>query len=719
MDRTDNTINGGDFHDPVVMAQTAHVHFHGQRRSIAKSALVTVRHYVNHTDVRAKVDAVWQDCRSEGVSTRILLTGVPGIGTTAVVARWLKDHQDDLPQEYLHAFLGPDRSGRPVDPLTVLESWLDLLQVPKAERPRDPVALAGLFRSRTSGGAVVVVIENAQSAAQVVPLLPGSDDSVVLITSHRRLAGLSGLHNVEVVRVGPLNLTDSDELLVRVGRLTATTRAARTPFVRACGGVPLALRIVADQLGALEPEEWEGFAARLANRRTRLDAMQLDEVSLPQMLDVVYQGLAPEHAEAYRLVGLNPTSAMDRGAFEALTAATGEEAAQLIGALRGANLLEQEGDMMRLNDLVHEHAWQKAAQDESGPGRDAALDRIIEYYTRCAEEAEAAQSTRWRYDAAGGYQRISREREASRAPVSAAIAVGKLARLGSNVLAALELAHRSGRHVHAWRIGQGLWTYCLRGGLHTDWIAALDTAVDAALESGDLLALARMHYERGFAHQDRFSTEHDDARLAREDLDEALRLTRAAPEPRSQAYRRTESSALEGLALLELRLGRPEHAKHLADQAMTALDGIDHPRGRALLISHLGRILTALEDFPAAQDALHSAGEQFASLPVPDRYNQGRTLQHLAACVRAAGSPAAALAALAEAEPLLRPTPYQLAELLLLRGDIHRQLGELAQAVAAWAEARDAFTVANSARVSQVDQRLADAEGASGNDDVQ
>ncbi len=717
MSSVENEISGGVFHDPVVMAQTANVHFHGQRRKTSRSALATVRHYVNHTDVLDRMDAVRQDCQREQASTRILLTGVPGIGTTAVVTRWLKDHEADLPGEYLHAFLAPDRNGRQVDPMTVLESWLDLLEVPKQDRPADLKALAALYRSLTRDVPVVVVVEGAQSAAQVVPLLPGSDDSVILITSHRRLAGLSGLHNVEVLRVGPLTFEHSDELLVRVGRLATTTRDARMPFVRACGGVPLALRIVADHLGALEPEAWPGFAAMLADRQTRLGAMRLDEVSLPEMLDVVYQSLAPEHARAYRLLGLHPTSSLDLGAFEALTQTSGESAAQLLGGLRNANLLDRDVDGgLYLNDLIHEHAWQKAQQDESETDRAAALDRIIGYYMDCAEAAEAALSSRWRHDPAGSYQRIAQARGAD--PQSTDAAVARLALLGSNVLAAGETARRTGRYDQAWRIGQALWTYCLRGGLHSDWITALDTAVAAALESHDHLALARMHYERGFAHQERFSLDRNDAELARTDLEEALRLAREPAEPRPEGYLRTESSALEALALLELRLGHPDRARGLVHQATTALDGVEHPRGRALLQYHGARILTALADYPTAESELHAAWQQFGTLANPDHYNQARTLLRLAENRRAAGDTTGAVTALDEAEPLMQRhgTPYQLAELLLLRGDIQRQRDDLGRAANDWTRAREAFSTASSTRAVEVEQRLS---GNSGHGDGQ
>ncbi|MFI0713335.1 hypothetical protein ACH4SK_22320 [Streptomyces inhibens] len=705
MATTDNSISGGTFHDVVVMARDAHLHYHHPRRPMPRMSLPSVRHYVNNEPLFARMDAVWAGCRAEAVPTRMLLTGVPGIGATAAARRWLQLHQEDFPGPQLHAVLGRDGSGSPVDSVAILESWLGILGVPKEDRPSDPGALAAFFRSWTSSGPVVVIIDGAVTTGQVAPLLPGSDESVVLITSHERLPGLVSRFDVEVLPMEPLDDGHSDELLCRVGRLTDDTRTVRQPVVRACGGIPLAVRLIGSYLASLGPEAVQELADQFQDRRTRLEAMRLaDDASLSGMLDVVYRGLGADDARTYRLLGLLPTASGEVRAAQALLGAADlPTARRALRALRTANLLEQaDGETFTMNLLVHDHAWRCAQDDESRQIREEALDRIVRYYVDCAECAEAALSRRWRHDPEGAYQAYARNPATDQAS-----ATRSLERQRTSLLAAVDLASSTGRHHHAWRLCQALWTFCLRGGRHTDWIKALKTGLASALECGDLLAVARMHYELGFAHLDRFSSAEDDAHHARHHLMEALRLT-CSPEPqRPEGHRRTRSSAWEGLGLLELKQDRAQEAIACFAEARNALDGVDHPRGRALLAYHRGRAFTAMGRHDDAERELLDAHRMFGALA--DHYNEARTLVRLAEDRQAAGDAGRAIGALDEAAPIMRAhgPAYQQAGILLLRGDLHKAQGDGGRAVADWTAARTLYASERSTRVVDAQRRLA------------
>ncbi|MGK5630130.1 hypothetical protein [Streptomyces sp. URMC 123] len=769
---TDNSISGGTFHGAVIMARDAHVHHPPPRRHLPRMAVPTVRHYVNNDELFARMDAVWAGCRAEGVPARMLLTGVPGVGATAAVRRWLRLRRDDLgAAAHLHAVLGRDRAGRPADPVAVLQDWLNILGVPREDRPADPDALAAFFRSWTSDGPIVVVIDSAVTAAQVVPLLPGSDDSVVLITSHGRLPALVSRFDVEVLPVRPLDDRHSDELLCRVGRLADDTRGARRPLVRVCGGIPLAVRIIGSHLAALGPGALAELAARFGDRSHRLEAMSvaddLGEPSLPDMLDVVYRGLRADEARTYRLLGLLPTPSVDTEAARALLGAADSAAASAaLRALAAANLLERVGgdrepghagpgepgaegsadgpgdsrgvgpedssgagpgeprgagpegsrgagpvadgaDRFTMSPLVHDHAWRCARSDEPEESREAALDRLVAHHVDRAERAEAALSGRWRYDPEGTYRAYA----TAPTPPDPASATRLLAERRADLLATVELAAGSGRHRAAWRICQALWTHCLRGGHHADWIAALTTGLSSALECGDLLAVARMHYELGFARLDRFGSAEDDAGHARRHLGEALRLCEPPDGRRTEGHRRTASSALEGLGLLELRQGRPEAALDHFARALAALDGVDHPRGRALLAYHRGRALTALGHHDDADSAFLGARRQFTELP--DRYNEARTLIRHAEDRRAYGDGRRALELLDEAVPLMRAhgPAHRQAEALLARGDVLAELGSRDRAVRDWTAARDLYAAERSVRVADAERRLTGAPG--------
>ncbi|MFC5665034.1 tetratricopeptide repeat protein [Kitasatospora misakiensis] len=709
MEAFGNRLDGNVSDSTVVMGESVSVHFHARRGPTLGFGILAPRIRVDHEDEFAAIDASWHASRRGGHAMRLGLRGIRGVGKTAVVGRWLHERAEQLPRTCLQATLGPDTRGRPVDPVAVLEGWLDLLEVPRDGLSREPAALRDLFRSVTSGKPVVVLLENAQTARQVEMLLPGSHLSVVIVTSAVRLGGLRSRFDVEDLVVEPLTPAESDELLCRVGELDAAAEADREPFVRLCGGNPLALRMVAERLAELPPQHWPELALRLREPMGRWELMRMDDFSFEDLLDAFYRSLRPEQALVYRRVGLNPGPVLDRGALQALTGVDVGRLDGVLADLRALHVFErEEPGCLWLNDLIQAHAWQKAQDDESPDARESALDKVIEYYTTCAEDAEAAASSRWRIDHAGRYRAFlasdpgAAEREE---------AVSRMARLGPSIIAAAELALESGRFSHTVRIGQGMWTYCLRNALHSEWTRVQGLAVIAAEADGDALTIARARFERGFARQDRFSSDHDDARLADADLTTALEICDRVPDPKPEGFRRTRSSVLEAMALLALRNAQPLRAEQLVLEALGALDGVDHLRGAALLGLHLGRIRTVLGRHEDARAVLSGTFDQFGDLLPPDRYNQARALTRLAENEQSAGQLDQALGFLTEALPLMgehaTPYQYQYAAILLLRGDVRRDLGDEVGAAEDWAAAQTCFAQARSPRQSEAADRLA------------
>ncbi|GAA3059823.1 XRE family transcriptional regulator [Kitasatospora albolonga] len=701
-----NRLDGNVSDSTVVMGESVSVHFHARRGPTLGFGILAPRIRVDHDDEFAAIDASWQASRRGGHPMRLGLRGIRGVGKTAVVGRWLNERAEQLPRTCLQATLGPDAHGRPVDPVAVLEGWLDLLEVPRDGMSRGPAALRDLFRSVTDSKPVVVLLENAQTARQVEMLLPGSHLSVAIVTSAVRLGGLRSRFDVEDIVVEPLTTVESDELLCRVGELDATVEADREPFVRLCGGNPLALRMVAERLAELPPQQWPDLALRLRQPVGRWELMRMDDFSFEDLLDAFYRSLRPDQALVYRRVGLNPGPVLDRGALQALTGVDAGRVDGLLADLRALHVFErEEPGCLWLNDLIQAHAWQKAQEDETAAARERALDSVVEYYTTCAEDAEAAASSRWRTDPAGRYRAFL---GAAPGPTERAEVASRMARLGPSIVATAELALETGRFGHAVRIGQGMWTYCLRNALHSEWIRVQGFAVTAAETDGDALTIARARFERGFAHQDRFSSDHDDARLAEADLIAALEICDQVPDPKPEGFRRTRSSVLEAMALLAVRNQQPLRAEQLAVEALRALDGVDHLRGAALLGLHLGHIRTALGRYEDAGAALSAAFDQFGGLVPPDRYNQARALTRQAENAQAAGRLDLALGFLADALSLMleHGTSYQCAAILLLRGDVRRGLGDDIGSAEDWAEAQARFAQARSPRQSEAADRL-------------
>ncbi|MFJ5029560.1 hypothetical protein ACIQB5_15865 [Streptomyces sp. NPDC088560] len=676
-------------------------------RSPAPVAFANILHYVNNTAVLQAMNAYWARCTTAHHMTALFLCGLPGVGKRTAARHWLQSHRDALPEEVLQADLAPDERGRPADLAAILERWLEQLGVPREERPAGLEQKASEVRGQLRRRRMVVLLENVTRLAQVRPLLPDSPHTVLLMTGQQVPTGLESLLDFEPVEVAPLHDEHALELLVKVSRSTENPERLR-PVVRQLGGLPLAVRLIAGQLKSPVPGILEDITALLADRASRQELLTVDDAQdLPGALDVSYANLAEGAAVLYRRLGILPHVDFQMDTVYALLpdrdASTARRGLQ---TLISARLVEREGvDTYRLHPLVHDHAATVAERDGTGPERDGVRSRIVRHYLHTAESGEAALSSRWRHDPMHVYAG-----EARSTGERATYTERELARRRTGLLAAVHLAHDSGLHMEAWRLCQGLWTFYLRTASHAEWIESHEVGLASALACGDRMAAARMHYQLGFAHLDRWSVEESDPSRAREHLGAALDIVGAGTPDRSEAEQRTRSSAWEGLALLEQKLKRPQHALARFDQAVAALDGVNHPRGLALLAYHRAATYTALGRHDDAERALREAREGFEALGAGKdiALNVGKCWVRSAQDRRACGRPGEAVRALDEAiaELAEADSAYVLAAAHLLRGDVYRDLGDDGRATADWECSRELFTAARSNRAEEARERL-------------
>ena len=127
-----------------------------------------------------------------------VITGPPGAGKTALAVQAAHLASGAFPDGQLFAALGGSGQDRP--PLDTLGELLRSLGVPAARVPGDLAERAALYRSLLAGRRVLVLADDAASAAQVRPLLPGTAGSAVLVTSSSRLADLEGASSLSVDR---------------------------------------------------------------------------------------------------------------------------------------------------------------------------------------------------------------------------------------------------------------------------------------------------------------------------------------------------------------------------------------------------------------------------------------------------------------------------------------------------------------------------------------
>ena len=155
-------------------------------------------------------------CTPGGVASISAIGGVGGVGKTWLALTWAHRNAGRFPDGQLYVNLrGHDPTSEPLGAEVALRGLLGGLGVDHAAMPPNLDALAALYRGILVDRTVLVFLDDARDAAQVLPLLPGGGRSAVLITSRNSLPDLAVTRNARPIPLGTLPDTESRELLAR------------------------------------------------------------------------------------------------------------------------------------------------------------------------------------------------------------------------------------------------------------------------------------------------------------------------------------------------------------------------------------------------------------------------------------------------------------------------------------------------------------------------
>jgi DNA-binding SARP family transcriptional activator/tetratricopeptide (TPR) repeat protein len=216
-----------------------------------------------------------------------VVTGGPGVGKSATVASAALQLRQRFSDGQLFAELGGVEHAR--DPQDVLSEMLRAMGIPARSIPQPGPARAAMYRSLLAGRKVLVIADDAATAAQVRLLVPAASGAAVLVTSRGRLSGLAGAATVEL---GGLPDVDALALLGRAAgadRVAAEPGAARA-IVAACGGLPLALRLAATTLAFRPGLTLRRVAEELSGPRV-LDVLSVEDTSVRATIGASYRAL--------------------------------------------------------------------------------------------------------------------------------------------------------------------------------------------------------------------------------------------------------------------------------------------------------------------------------------------------------------------------------------------------------------------------------------------
>lgn len=731
-DRTRNELSGRA--DVAVQAGVVHggVHItqHAAPATVPRQLIPRPHNFVNQRRVLAELATVLTADQDRNAPPRIaVLHGVGGVGKSAAALETLHRHADGFPDGQLYADLsashdpdspdpdspeaaGPDtdsphRLATSVD--GVLVDFLLALGERRDGLPASTAARSALLRSRTHGRRMQILLENAVSADQIRPLLPGAGGSAVVVTARADLSELWVQHGARLIELAPLEDAAASELLTRLvgADRVAAEPAAVASLLAVCGGLPIALCVVAALAVARPRRPLARLAAELADERGRLARLAAGgRLSVTAVFAVCYRSLSPQAAAMYQAMGAHPGhGAVGVAALAAMLRVPADEAREVVAELASARLVDEVADDRYLmHDLVRLHArdvWMAGCDPERR--REAVAD-LLDHYLRLAIRCDLALLP-GRGDWVGpGYQRADGDQ-----PLTEAEARATLEAERANLRAMVAAAHAEGDDDRCWQLCEALWSLYFFGKYFEDWQATHELGLDAAIRCGNLAAQARVGVQLGFCHHLR-----GDYQQAADVFAAALDPARRAGSPPAHA------TAVESLGLARLLGGEPEAARDMLARNLALAERIGYPRRLGLAHHHLGRALSACGEHDAALDHLAAALGVLRELPDPanpggvraDRYNVGRVLTSTGVALIAAGHPDPADAPLREALEIMteRGDAFQMTDIQLALADRADALGAPAEARAWRQQALELAEARHLPQLARIRAALADAD---------
>ncbi|WP_439656129.1 ATP-binding protein [Lentzea sp. HUAS TT2] len=588
------------------------------------------RGFTGRGQVIAAIDDATADASPDTVPV-VVLSGMGGVGKTATAVAWARAAAERFPGGQLYVDLRGHGPEELVSPGEALAGFLRALGVAPERTPLDTGERAATFRSLVAGRGVLVVLDNAQDAEQIRPLLPGPGSAVV-VTSRRPLNGLVVEQGAVPVPVDLLSEEESLALLrTLVGRRVEEDPSAAAELVRLCARLPLALRVVAGRAQLMPGRPLTELVDTLADTHNRLDSLDVGDprTAVRTVFSWSYERLPADQARVFRLLGLVPGATTSRRAVTALAALPAASAERALTALTEAQLVTESADRrIGMHDLLRVYATELVEQDDPDTRSDAGA-RLFDHYLHAAEQADRLLTpNRFRIPLDG------RPRETPDLPDRAAALRWLTAE--QDVLTGLCQLPDVRLDTRRWQLA-----YTLRGFFFLTknweaWVRTHELALYATERLGDRAAEASTRNNLGAALLERGTpaeAEHHyqvalrifeelgDLRGAgnargnlawvlhdRGDHAGALEQLELALEHYRRCNARTNAGiTLRGMAIFEAALGRYEEATTHLYEAMEIFEERSSVLNMVMALNSLGEVRTASGDPRAADEAYERA----------------------------------------------------------------------------------------------------------------
>ncbi|HEX4062946.1 MAG TPA: BTAD domain-containing putative transcriptional regulator [Streptosporangiaceae bacterium] len=503
------------------------------------------------------------------------ISGMPGVGKTALVVHWAHQVAEHFPDGQLYVNLRGYDPGEPMTVADALTGFLTALGVPSREIPAGEVERAARYRSLVAGRRMLVLLDNARSAGQVRPLLP-TDGCVVVVTSRDALAGLVAREGARRLDLDLLQVTDAVGLLqALIGDRAAADPAATLGLADQCARLPLALRVAAERVVANPHTRLADLVTELADER-RLDLLDSgsdQDTAVRAVFSWSCRHLEPAAVHTFRLASLHPGPDLDVAAVATLTGVGREQAGRALDLLARAYLIQPTRPRhYGLHDLLRAYARELCDAQDGHDEQAAALTRLFDHYLRVAGAAMDVLFP------------AERHRRPDPGPPSAVPLFGSPAAARAwldaeraCLAAAAGHAATQGWPRQATRLSATLFRYLDVGGYYSEALAIHGHAHQAARAMGDRAAEGHALTSLAVtqAHKNLYQQ-------ARSYLEQSLPLFRAAADLAGEAR------ALVNMGFIEFHQGCNEPAAAHFQLAAAQFREIGDQSGEALALGNLG-----------------------------------------------------------------------------------------------------------------------------------
>lgn len=323
-----------------------------------------------------------------------VIGGMAGVGKTTLAVHWAHQVAHRFPDGQLFVDLrGFHPAGRAISASEAMRFLLEGLGVPARSVPAGIDSQAALYRSLLAGKRVLIILDNARDAGQILPLLPGGPGSHVIVTSRRQLYGLVASDGALVLTLGPPSEQDALQFLARrlgTDRVTGAQQAA-TEIVRACGHLPLALAIVSARATLNPTHSLAAIASGLRSAEGGLEGFAVD----PPLADArsafswSLEALSIEALRMFRLLAIHPGPDCS---IEAAASLAGEDITQahssLLELAQAHLVVEAVPGHFSCHELLRSYGTE-LNQEQDADEAQSAKQRLLDHYLLSAHAANA------------------------------------------------------------------------------------------------------------------------------------------------------------------------------------------------------------------------------------------------------------------------------------------------------------------------------------------